>query len=90
MRDANLITDLQFTIDGLEYQVDGIYLTESNRIYAKLKHPIHGGYVNHLIGDIQSFIDEDCVKIDVKPNSTASRDLINQYARKNLNRFPAE
>jgi hypothetical protein len=85
MRDANPITDLLFTIGEVEYSVEGIYLTERNTLYAKLKHPGHGGFTNFLIGDIQAFVDEDDVKIDVKPNSHASRDLISQYARKNLN-----
>jgi hypothetical protein len=82
MRDANQITDLLFTIDEVEYSVEGIYLTERNTLYAKLKHPGHGGFVNFLIGEIQTFIDEDNVKIDVKPNSNANRDLISRYARK--------
>lgn len=90
MRDANLITELLFTIDEVEYSVEGIYLTESNAIYAKLKHPEHGGFINFSIGQIQPFIDENQVKIDVKANSDASRDLISQYARKNLNYHTAQ
>jgi len=84
MRDANQITDLLFTIGDIEYSVEGVYLTENNTIYAKLKNPTHGGFINFQIGEIHTFITEAAVTIDVKPNSHASKDLINRYARKNL------
>jgi hypothetical protein len=84
MRDANQITDLTFTIDEVEYSVDGIYLTTQNVLYAKLRHPIHGSWVNYEIGEIQTFFTNSNVKVDVKPNSDATRELINTYCRKNL------
>lgn len=90
MRDANQITELLFTIDDIEHKVCGVYLTEENKLYVKLLNPENGAFVNYFLGEFQPFIDRTGLKIDVVPNSRASRDLINQYVRKNLNRKLAE
>lgn len=90
MRDANLINELLFTIDGIEHRVDGVYLTEANKLYVKLYDPARKVFINYFLGEFQPFIDKNELKIDVVPNSRASRDLLNQYVRKNLNRSSAE
>lgn len=90
MRDANQITDLLFTIDEIEHKVCGVYLTQENKLYVKLLNPENGAFVNYFLGEFQPFIDRNDVKLDIVPNSLASRDLINRYIRKNLNRSSAE
>jgi len=85
MKDANVITDLLFTIDDVEYAVGRVFLTPHNRLYVELKHPTSKCSVNYEIGTFDVFVDKHSVKIDVKPNSVASRELIHNRALKGLN-----
>lgn len=77
MRDANLITDLLFTIDDVEYSVNGVYVTPNNLLYVKLLHPTNEQTINFRLGDIDSFARENQLKLDAKPNTLGNRDLIN-------------
>lgn len=86
MRDANQITDLLFTIDDVEYAVGRVFLTPFNQLYVELKNPKTKCSTNFPLGNIEIFADKTSVKIDVKPNSTASRDLIHKSVLKDLNR----
>lgn len=58
MRDANLITDLTFEIEGIKYSVIGVYLTPSNHLYVKLKHPINKCEVNFPMAKISEFVEK--------------------------------
>lgn len=85
MRDANPITDLLFTIDDVEYAVGRVFLTPFNQLYVELKNPKTKCSINFPLGSIESFADKTSVRIDVKPNSAASRELIHMSVLKNLN-----
>lgn len=83
MRDANQINDLLFTIEGVEHKVNGVYLTESNKLYVKLQRP-DKSFVNCYLADFEPFANRHGLQIDIVPRSSASRDLINELLLKTL------